>query len=216
MLENETLRRRREREFQSLVLKAIERTPQKRWSSVINAPIVIWLLSVLVAGFVGTFLTTANQCHVQAEQTIEQHEKVVAELRRNELEILDAISTSRSFEDFDNKLLEEDRRLLGHPGIRPLEFVAIRLDRILEAVEDHPDFNMRPTLVFQYRTTLFHNTAFPIDFEKWKREGIEFFKNGPSLGYMVPLGPVCSAKVVVLRMLGFKPRYLEFLFYAGN
>ena len=65
-IENEVLRQKRERQFQARVLAAVEKPKRNRFLAIINAPIVLWLLSAATLSFVPLLYQTRQQCMQQS------------------------------------------------------------------------------------------------------------------------------------------------------
>jgi hypothetical protein len=93
-IENEVLRQKREREFQTRMLASIEKPKPNRLLAIINAPIFLWLISAIFLTGGAAVFQTRQQCTQQSEAAWRKNVLAQNELRNRliyfEQEVLDA------------------------------------------------------------------------------------------------------------------------------
>jgi hypothetical protein len=67
MRDNEVLRRKRDLEFQTRVLAAVEKPKKSRLIAIVNSSLFIWFLSAILVTFGGAYLAGAQRCYGEAE-----------------------------------------------------------------------------------------------------------------------------------------------------
>ena len=78
--ENEIIRRKRDLEFQSRVLAALDKPKENRFWTLLNRPFTIWLLSLIVLSVGGFYIAAYRQCQPDAYAQIAEFTKIRAEL----------------------------------------------------------------------------------------------------------------------------------------
>jgi hypothetical protein len=95
-IENEVLRRKREREFQARMLASIEKPKPNRLLTLINAPISLWLLSAIALSFGAAVYQTRNQCSDKSEALIANQFRTRNEIDRRIYYFKEAVLSTKS------------------------------------------------------------------------------------------------------------------------
>jgi hypothetical protein len=98
---HEEVRNRREREFQTRVLAAVEKqkpTKLERFTKFINAPAFLWFLTAIVLATFANYYTSYRQCMADSEALIERYHKVKFELAFRSIELAGRITASGSID----------------------------------------------------------------------------------------------------------------------
>lgn len=74
--ENDTIRRKRDIEFQSRVLAALDKPKEGRLWALLNRPFTLWCLSLILLSVGGSYFTTYTQCERDADTQIERFSKI--------------------------------------------------------------------------------------------------------------------------------------------
>src|SRR5262245_43535697 len=77
---NDFLRDKREREFQTKVLAALEKPTERTFWKTINSPFILWALSAILVSTISGFIASSNSCTTEAERLIETHDQIRSEL----------------------------------------------------------------------------------------------------------------------------------------
>jgi hypothetical protein len=81
MRENEFQRRRREREFQDRLLRAVEKPKRSRLLVILNTRLFWGIASLVIATAVGAYFTRSQQCFAESSQLIERFVRINRELK---------------------------------------------------------------------------------------------------------------------------------------
>ncbi len=92
-------RQEQEREFQRRVLAAIEGPKRNRFIRVINAPIIIWFLTLLFVVVAGGLYTNYRACIADSKQLINAHNLYRNEINYREDKIAEAIQVAKTIAD---------------------------------------------------------------------------------------------------------------------
>jgi hypothetical protein len=96
---HEHLRLRREREFQSRVLAALERPKRGKLAAFVNSPFFLWLLSIVFVTMGSIYFNTQQQCLRDARQIADNYKRIVDELGIKKFAIYYSVMQARSMED---------------------------------------------------------------------------------------------------------------------
>jgi hypothetical protein len=104
---HEQIRNRREREFQSRMLAAVEKPKQSTTgvvAKVLNSPFTLWLLSAILITVGGAFFSTRQQCIADAEKVIESAAKLDSEIARRQRYIFRSIVAAETVAELKDAL----------------------------------------------------------------------------------------------------------------
>jgi hypothetical protein len=92
MIENDSLRHKRERAFQASVLAALEKPKENRVWAFLNKPFTLWFLSLILLTVGGSYFSAYRQCQQDAYTQIDQFQKLRRELLERESHIRQIIN----------------------------------------------------------------------------------------------------------------------------
>jgi hypothetical protein len=95
-IENEVLRRKREREFQTRMLASIGKPKANRLLAIINSPIFLWLLSAIALSFGAAVYQTRNQCLEKSDALIANQFRTRNEIDRRIYYFKEAVLSAKS------------------------------------------------------------------------------------------------------------------------
>ena len=94
--ENETIRRKRDLEFQSRVLAAVEKQKEYRFWALLNRPFTLWLLSLILLTLGGAYFSAYVQCRAAAYAEIDKLEKVIVEISYRRSHVKDILDKAQN------------------------------------------------------------------------------------------------------------------------
>jgi hypothetical protein len=215
--ENDTLRRKRDREFQSRVLDTLEKPKENRFWALLNSSFLLWVLSLALLSFGGTYYSSYRQCRQDAYTQIEQYVKLQSEY-------YDRIAHLRSVVR-DSPTVESAREQLKQPYFHYREFKDASLSTVQEAynllsrhiqgfhelIEWPPSsVNPREAKVFLNADGTLPSTATEQDLAELKKGGgvpdeyVLYRKLFPFLSPSGYYGPACGPKNIARIMLGWR------------
>lgn len=106
MHESELLRAKREREFYTRVLGALEKPKRNRVLAIINSAAFLWLLSALLITAGSSYFTKYQECARQADEIIEKFQRLNEELYVRRQTIFQVISDSDSIDAIRSGITE--------------------------------------------------------------------------------------------------------------
>jgi len=134
----EQRRARQERDLHLKLLAAIQKPKSRRFTSTLNSPFFIWLLSAILLTSAGAYFTNYTQCIADADRLSERYTRISREVLAREQAFADGVArattidevlrtaksypsmysdlASRSLVDLQSELLAISRKISAGPG----------------------------------------------------------------------------------------------------
>jgi hypothetical protein len=144
--ENDTIRRKRDLEFQSRVLAAVEKPKESRLWALLNKPFMLWILSLILLTVGGSYFTAYRQCEQDAYAQIDQFTKLKHELIARENHIRQIVVDNPTVAAMRDKLLSPNYYFYPEYKDYPVEAIREAYNESAQKIMDHGHFDRRPPL----------------------------------------------------------------------